>query len=72
MWLDNFKVPEWWAYSKAYVSRTPIHMARNILVEKMLEWNFDYLIMFDDDRRRLTEFTDDLHGRVEIEDIIKR
>lgn len=50
MWLDNFKVPEWWAYSKAYVSRTPIHMARNILIEKMLEWNFDYLIMFDDDQ----------------------
>lgn len=48
--LDNVKLPNWWWVSKAYVIRTPIHMARNMLIEKMLDWWFDNLIMIDDDQ----------------------
>jgi hypothetical protein len=49
IWLENPMLPDWRWYSKAYVTRTPIHMARNILIERMIEWWFDYLIMIDDD-----------------------
>jgi len=47
--LDNIQLPEWWAVAKAYAVRTPIHQARNVLLEKMVEWDFDYIIMIDDD-----------------------
>lgn len=47
--LDNVKVPEWRWVWKAYVTRTPIHMARNMLLKKMIEDWYDKLIMIDDD-----------------------
>lgn len=43
--LDNFPVPEWRWIGKAYVTRTPIHMARNMLLKKMVEDWYDKLIM---------------------------
>ena len=48
-YLDNFSVPEGWSIWKSYVTRTPIHMARNLLLKKMVEDDYDKLIMIDDD-----------------------
>ena len=48
-YLDNFPVPEGWGIWKSYVTRTPIHMARNLLLKKMVNENYNKLIMIDDD-----------------------
>lgn len=53
--LDNVKVPEGWGIGKAYVTRTPIHMARNLLLKKMIDDWYDKLIMIDDDEYPLNE-----------------
>lgn len=47
--LDNVTIPEWRWVWKSYVTRTPIHMARNMLLKKMVDDWYDKLIMIDDD-----------------------
>ena len=48
--LDNIQIPEWRGLAKCYVTRTPIHMARNMILQETLKWWFDYVIMIDDDQ----------------------
>jgi len=49
-YLDNIKVPNGWWVWKCYISRTPIHMARNLALEEMLKGDYDFVIMNDDDQ----------------------
>ena len=37
--------PVWYCYT----TRTPVHMARNTIMRKFLDWNYTHLIMIDDD-----------------------
>jgi len=48
--LDNVQLPEWRVCGKCYTLRTPVHMARNMILEKTIEWEYDGVIMIDDDQ----------------------
>lgn len=47
--LKNLIIPEGYTVDESYVVRTYIDRARNIIVDKAIKWNYDYLFFLDDD-----------------------